>query len=115
MRKKTVRCVLCCWVLLLTPSAARSDACSDLQAAIAKAAALRHTMQREAAPLLSSASIPAHHQGVCTAAHNLRSHIVSLRNLDSQKCLSEEELKRLTISLDVGMKEADSNVGLFCP
>jgi hypothetical protein len=102
-------------VLLLAPSAARSDACADLQAAIAKATALNHQMQREATPLLTSAQIPAHHQGVCTAAQNLRNHIVILAGLIDPKCLSEEQHTNLTASLNASMKEASSNIGLFCP
>jgi hypothetical protein len=112
---KTARYFLGCCLLLIAPTAALSDACTDLQASIAKATALRHEMQREAAPLLSTTQIPAHHQGVCTAAQNLRSHIITLLNLGDQKCLSEAQQKSLTISLDASMKDADSNIGLFCP
>ena len=112
---KTIRRVLSCLLVALAPSVARSDSCSDLQAAIAKATALKHAMQREATPLLSSTQIPAHDQGVCTAAQNLRDHIVKLASLIDPKCLSEEQRKSLTASLDANMKEASSNIGLFCP
>ena len=109
-----VRCVLGCCLLMLVSSSARSDSCSDMQAAIAKAAALRGAMQREAAPLLNMSQIPAHHDTACAAAQKLRDQIVTLAGLIDVKCLNEEQQKDLTASLDRNMKEASSNIGLFC-
>ncbi len=72
-------------------------------------------MQREATPLLMSAQIPARHQGVCTAAQNLRNHIVMLAGHVDLKCLSQEQYTNLTASLNASMRDANSNIGLFCP
>ena len=111
---KTVRYILGCCLLLLASSSAYSDACSDLQAAIAKATALKQEMQREASPFLSSPNMPARHEGVCKAAENLRSHIVTLIGLMDSKCLNDEQYKNLAATLDSSMKAANDNIGLFC-
>ena len=103
------------YCLLFAPSPAISDACSDLQAAIAKATTLKHEMQREAAPLVSSAQMPVRHPGVCKTAEDLRTHLVMLAaQMRTSQCLNDEQYKNLAGTLDVSMKEANSNVGLFC-
>ena len=71
-------------------------------------------MQREVGPLLNLSQIPANNDAACTAAQTFREHIVTLARLIDVKCLSEEQKKSLTTSLDMSMKEASSNVGLFC-
>jgi hypothetical protein len=114
VRVKLAYCLLFLWALL-APTAARADICSDLQAAIAKTAALRQEMQREAAPLYASGKLPTQHQGVCTAAQNLRNQIVLLAGLIDPKCLDEEQRKSVTITLNTSMREASGNIGLFCP
>jgi hypothetical protein len=111
---KMVRYVLGFCLLTPLPPPAHADACSDLQAAIAKHAALKGAMHREAAPILMLPQIPAHSDAACAAAQNLRDHIVVLTRLIDTKCLSEEQHKNLTTSLDRSMKEANSNIGLFC-
>jgi len=111
---KTVQCVLGLCLLMFPASSAHSDECSDLQAAIAKANALRQEMQREAAPFVSSTNMPARHAGVCTAAQKLRDHIVILAKMVDSKCLSEEQQRSVTAGLDTSMRDANSNIGLFC-
>ena len=106
--------VLGCLLTLVQASVAESDACSDLQAAIAKAAALRGQMQREAAPLLNTTQIPTHHDGACNAAQTFRDHVVVLAKMAEGKCLSEEEEKNLTADIVLSMREANNNVALFC-
>ena len=106
--------MLGCCLLLLAPSSGYSDACSDLEAGIAKATALKQEMQREASPFLSSANTPPRHEGVCKAAENLRSHIVTLIGLMNSKCLNDEQYRDLAGNLDTSMKAANSNIGLFC-
>ena len=102
------------WLLLMQPSSAQSDACSDLQTAIAKSATLRAEMQREAAPLLNSAQMPIHHKGACNAAQTFRDHAVMLAKLAGGKCLNDQEHQNLTAMLVASMKEANNNIGLFC-
>ena len=111
---KSIRYVLsCCLLFASTPGL--SDACSDLQAAIAKAAALKQEMQREASPFLSSAQMPVRHEGVCKAAENLRTHLIQLGvQMRTSKCLNEEQYKSQAAIADSNMREANSNVGLFC-
>lgn len=111
---QTVLYVLVCCLVLLQLSSARSDACSDLQAAIAKAAVLRGAMQREAAPLLNTSQMPTHHDGACNSAQAFRDHVVALAKLADAKCLSDEEQQKLTANLVSSMKEANNNIGLFC-
>ncbi len=101
-------------LLLLTPSTGFSDACSDLQAGVAKATALKLEMQREASPLVSSPNMPARHEGVCKAAEALRSHVVAVIGLMDSKCLNDEQYKDLAAILDSSIKAANSNIGLFC-
>jgi hypothetical protein len=103
----------CC--LFLVPTSGLSDSCSDLQAAIAKTAALKQEMHREAAPFTASGQIPDRHEGVCKSAENLRSHLIVLGALiKNSQCLNEEEYKNLATSVDSSMKDASSNVSLFC-
>jgi hypothetical protein len=111
---KTVRYILGCCLLLLAPASGYADACSDLQAAIAKATALKQEMQREASPFLSSPNMPARQESVCKAAENLRSHIVTTIGLMDSKCLNDEQYKNLAAILDAMMKTANGNIGLFC-
>lgn len=58
--------------------------------------------------------MPAHHAGVCTAAQKLRDHIVILAKMVDSKCLSEEQQRSVTAGLDTSMRDANSNIGLFC-
>jgi hypothetical protein len=103
----------CC--LLLAPSPVLSDACSDLETAITRATTLKHEMQREAAPFVSSAQMPVRHAGICKTAEDLRTHLVMLAaQMRSSQCLNDEQYKNLAGTVDVSMKEANSNVGLFC-
>lgn len=103
----------CC--LFLVPTSGLSDSCSDLQAAIAKTAALKQEMHREAAPFTASGQIPDRHEGVCKSAENLRNHLIVLGVLiKNSQCLNEEEYKNLATSVDSSMKDASSNVSLFC-
>ena len=111
---KTAWCVLGSCLLLMQPVLAQSDVCGSLQAAITKAAALRGEMQREAAPLLNTAQMPARHEGACNAAQVFRDHIVILAKLPYEKCLNEEQQQDLTATLVSSMKEANNNIGLFC-
>ena len=111
---KSGACVLGCVLVFAQVSVARSDACSDLHAAIAKAAVLRAQMQREAAPLLNTSQMPTHHDGACNAAQAFRDQVVVLAKLAEGKCLSEEEQNKLTADVVVSMREANNNVGLFC-
>jgi len=106
--------LLGCLLVLVQVSAAVSDACSDLHAAIAKAAVLRGQMQREAAPLLNTSQMPTHHDGACNAAQTFRDHVVVLAKMAEGKCLSEEEQKNLTADIALSMKEANNNIALFC-
>lgn len=110
----SVRYVLGCCLVLGYIASAQSDACSDLQAAIAKAAALRAEMKRETAPLLNTTQMPAHHDGACNAAQTFRDHVVALAKLADGKCLSEDEQKALTADLVQSIQEANNNIGLFC-
>jgi hypothetical protein len=71
-------------------------------------------MVREASPFLSSATTPGRNDGVCRAAENLRSHIVTIIGLMDSKCLNDEQYRELAASLDSSMKAANSNIGLFC-
>jgi hypothetical protein len=103
---------LCLLATLVSP--AYADACADLQAAIAKATALKGAMQREAAPILSLPQIPPHSQAACAASQSLRDHIVALTRLIDPKCLTEEQRKNLTTSLNKTMVEANNNISLFC-
>lgn len=111
---KTFRYVLGLSLLMFAALPAHSDSCSDLQAAIAKATALKGEMQREASPFLSSAQMPVRHQGVCTAAQKLRDHIVILAKMIDSKCINEEQQKSLNASVYSSMRDANSNIGLFC-
>ena len=111
---KTVRYILSCSLLLLSCSTAYSDVCSDLQAGIAKATALKQEMQREASPFLSTPNTPGRNDSVCKAAEILRSHIVTIIGLMDSKCLNDEQYRELAASLDSSMKTANSNIGLFC-
>lgn len=111
---KAVRYVLGCCLILAQPTPGISDACSDLQAAIAKSAALRGAMQRETAPFLQSSQLPSHNDAACAAAQRFRDHVVVLAKMFDVKCLNEEQQRRFTASLDASMKEADNNIGLFC-
>ena len=95
-------------------SPALSDACSDLQAAIAKGKALRQEMLREASPILSSAQMPVRHEGICNAAQKLRDYVVVLAKMIDSKCLSDEQQRTANASVDQSMREANSNIGLFC-
>jgi hypothetical protein len=106
--------VLGCLLAFAQVSIAVSDSCSDLQAAIAKAAVLRSRMQREAAPLLNTSQMPTHHDGACNAAQAFRDHVVVLAKLAEGKCLGEDEQKKLTADIVLNMKEANNNIGLFC-
>ena len=63
---------------------------------------------------MSSANTPPRHEGVCKAAENLRSHIVTLIGLMNSKCLNDEQYRDLAANLDTSMKAANSNIGLFC-
>jgi cytochrome c-type biogenesis protein CcmH/NrfF len=103
----------CC--LVLAPVPASSDACSDLQAAIAKAAALKQEMMREASPFVSSSQMPARNEGVCKAAETLRTHLVMLAaQMRTSQCLNEDQYRSQAAIVDSSMREANSNVGLFC-
>lgn len=102
----------CLLAALMSP--AHADACADLQAAIAKTAALKSAMQREAAPILSLPQIPPHSQVACAASQALRDHIVALTRLIDPKCLTEEQRTNLTTSLNKTLNEANSNISLFC-
>jgi hypothetical protein len=102
------------FVLLLLPSSGFSDACSDLQAAIAKTAALRIEMQRETAPYASSGLMPTRHEGVCAAAQKLRDQLAVLAKLIDPKCLTEDEMRELTSSFESHMQAANGNIGLYC-
>lgn len=106
--------VLGCLLAFAQVSIAESDACSDLHAAIAKAAALRGKMQREVAPLLNTTQMPTHHDGACNAAQAFRDHVVVLAKMAEGKCLSEEEQKNLTADIVLSMREANNNIALFC-
>ena len=106
--------VLGCLLLLAQISVAMPDACSDLQAAIAKAAVLRGQMQREAAPLLNTSQMPTHHDGACNAAQAFRDQVVALAKLAEGKCLNEDEQNKLTADVVLSMREANNNVALFC-
>ena len=114
MRRKTVCYVLVLCLPMFVSSSALSDACSDLQAAIAKATALRQEMIREAAPFVSSAQMPVRHEGVCNAAQKLRDHIVVLAKMIDSKCLSDEQQRLANVAVDQNMRDANSNIGLFC-
>ena len=111
---KSVLFVMGIGLLLFRLSSGLADSCSDMQAAIAKAAVLKNEMQREARPLFLLPQLPSHHDGVCTAAQNLRNHIVLLAGHIDVKCLNEEQHKILTNDLASSMKDASSNIGLFC-
>src|SRR5262245_51846994 len=111
---KTVRSFVGLCLLMCAAAPVRADTCSDLQAAITKATALRSEMQREASPLLSAATMPVRHEGVCTAAQKLRDHIVVLAKMIEPKCLNEAQQKNVTFSVDVGLRDANNNIGLFC-
>jgi hypothetical protein len=108
------RYVLGLLVLAALASPGRADVCSDLQAAIAKAAALKSAMQREAAPILMLPQIPARSDAACKASQTLRDHIVTVSRQIDAKCLNEEQQKNLTTNLNKSMREANSNIGLFC-
>lgn len=99
---------------MLLPSSGHADSCSDLQAAIAKSAALKGALLREAGPLLNSPQMRANDDGVCVAARNLREQNGVVARLIDSKCLNEEQMNVLKKSLDKSNEEADSNVGLFC-
>src|SRR5262245_41700518 len=103
-----------CLLLVPVASAQQTDGCSDLHAAIAKAAALRGAMQREAAPFLNATQIPTHHDGICGAAQAFRDHVVTLARMPGEKCLNDDEQKNLTATLVSSMTEANNNIGLFC-
>ncbi len=103
---------LCLLATLVSPALA--DACADLQAAIAKAAALKGAMHREAAPILSLPQIPPHSQAACAASQTLRDHIVALTRLIDAKCLTDEQRRNLTTNLNKTLAEANSNISLFC-
>jgi hypothetical protein len=109
-----IRFVLGCCLLMIAPTLGHADSCSDLQAAIAKAAALKGALQREAGPLLNSPQMRANDEGVCVAAKNLREQNGAVAKLIDVKCLSEEQLIVLQNSLKKSNEEADSSVGLFC-
>lgn len=109
-----VRYVLGLCVLMALPSLAMADACSDLQAAIAKAAALKGAMQREAAPLLMMSQLPARNDAACKAAQDLRDQIVILARLIDSKCLNEEQMKSVSANVSQSMTDANNNIGLFC-
>jgi hypothetical protein len=111
---KAVRCVLSCCLLLLLPSPGHSDACSDLQAGIAKETALKQEMVRVASPYLTTANMPVRNEGVCKAAETLRTHIVTLIGQMDSKCLNDEQYRELADRLGSSMKMANSNIGLFC-
>jgi hypothetical protein len=111
---KTICCVLGLCLPMFVSSSALSDACSDLQVAMAKATALRQELLREAAPINSSAQMPVRHEGVCNAAQKLRDHIVMLAKMIDSKCLSDEQQRSANASVDQSMREANSNIGLFC-
>lgn len=111
---RAVRYLLGCCLLLLASSPGYSDACSDLQAGIAKETALKQEMVREASPFLSTANMPARNESVCKAAENLRTHIVALIGKMDSKCLNDEQYKELADRLGSSMKMANSNIGLFC-
>ena len=110
----TVRYVLGCCLLVQQTLSAHADACSDLQAAIAKGTALRQEMQREAAPFVSSGQIPARQEGVCAAAQKLRDHIVDLAKKIDSKCLNDDQYRSTAAILGETMREANDNIGLFC-
>jgi hypothetical protein len=103
---------LCLLAALVSP--AYADPCADLQAAIAKATALKGAMRREAAPILSLPQIPPQSQAACAASQSLRDHIVALTRLIDTKCLTEEQRQNLTTNLNRTMAEANSNISLFC-
>jgi len=106
--------VLGCLIPLLLPSSARSDQCSDLQAAVAKATALKAEMQRETGPLLSSTRMPTHDEAACNTSQRLRDHIVDVIKLIDPKCVNDEQHRALAADLNALMREANANIGLFC-
>jgi hypothetical protein len=95
-------------------SSVLADACSDLNAAMALATAMRQEMVREAGPVLSSTQMPVRHEATCNAAQKLRDHLIVLAKLIDSKCLNDDQQRTANASVDQSMREANSNIGLFC-
>jgi hypothetical protein len=100
--------------LSFASSAAWSDACTDLSAAIVKALVLQNAMQREATQPLSPSKITMPAVSACAATQSFRDHIIVVANQINSKCLSEDAQRELAIRLNAGFTEATTNVGLFC-
>jgi len=95
-------------------SLGQANPCADLQAAIDRMTASNLAMQEAARPFLRAMQLPPYHDGVCAAAQELRNQIAVVASLIDEKCLGEEERKKLAATLEAGMQAANGNIGLFC-
>lgn len=100
--------------LLFLLNFGHANPCAELQAALDKMAKLNLAMQEAARPFLQATQLPSHDDGVCAAAQALRDQIAVVARLIDEKCLGEEERKKLAAGLEAGMQAANGIIGLSC-